>query len=81
MSAQASIVQIITVAKPAPTAAGSMLRFAPGGMVDESGPCIPPFPVVDVAGPHESKAPGIQVRVRQVMPMVLKPLFYPLGAE
>ena len=69
------------MARPAPTAAGSMLRFAPGGLVAKSGPCIPPFPVVDVAGSRESKAPGIQVRVRQVMLIVLKPPFYPLGAE
>jgi hypothetical protein len=41
----------------------------------------PPFPVLNIAGSRESKAPGIQQRVKSIMLMVLKPPFYPAGAE
>jgi hypothetical protein len=41
----------------------------------------PPNPVLNVAGSRESKAPGIQQRVRDVMRIVLKPPFYVAGAE
>ncbi len=41
----------------------------------------PPYPVLNVAGSRESKAPGIQERVRRVVAMVLNPPFYVPQAE
>jgi hypothetical protein len=52
-----------------------------GGLMCDAIPVPPPNPVLNVAGSRESKAPGIQQRVKAVMLMVLKPPFYPLGSE
>lgn len=48
----------------------------PGGLMMEGVPVPPPNPVLNVAGSRESKAPGIQERVRNVMKTVLDPPFY-----
>jgi len=55
--------------------------LAPGGLTMPGLVVPPPNPVLNVAGSRESKAPGIQKRVRDVMRMVLKPPFYAVGAE
>jgi len=55
--------------------------LSPGGLT-MPGLAVPqPNPILNVAGSRESKAPGIQRRVRDVMRMVLKPPFYAAGAE
>ena len=55
--------------------------LSPGGLTSPGVAVPPPNPVLNVAGSRESKAPGIQQRVRDVMRMVLKPPFYVVGAE
>jgi hypothetical protein len=55
--------------------------LSPGGVMMPNMPLPQPFPVLNAAGSRESKAPGIHERVRKVMMMVLKPPFYPPGAE
>jgi hypothetical protein len=55
--------------------------MSPGGLIMDGIPTPQPFPVLNVAGSRESKAPGIQARVREIMLMVLKPPVYPPGAE
>jgi len=63
-------------------AARSILGWlSPGGLMMPGLPVPQPNPVINVAGSRESKAPGIQQRVRDVMRMVLKPPFYVCGAE
>jgi len=52
-----------------------------GGLIAPGVPAPPPFPVLNVAGSRESKATGIQERVRRVMAMVFNPPFYSSGAE
>lgn len=55
--------------------------LSPGGLT-MAGLAVPqPNPVLNVAGSRESKDPGIQQRVRDVVGMVLKPPFYVVGAE
>ena len=62
-------------------ARGVLEWLSPGGLI-WPGMAVPqPNPVLNVAGSRESKAPGIQRRVRDVMRMVLKPPFYVVGAE
>lgn len=41
----------------------------------------PPNPVVNIAGSRESKAPGIQQRVKAILLMVLDPRTYPPASE
>jgi hypothetical protein len=55
--------------------------LSPGGLLMEGVPVPPPNPVLNVAGSRESKAPGIQDRVRAVMKLVLRPPFYVPQAE
>ncbi len=63
-------------------AARAVLEWlAPGGLMMPGVPSPQSNPVLNVAGSRESKAPGIQQRVREVMLMVLKPSFYAPGAE
>ena len=58
-------------------AARAILEWlSPGGLMMPGMASPQPNPVLNVAGSRESKAPGIQERVRQVMLMVLKPPFY-----
>jgi hypothetical protein len=64
------------------SAARTVLEWlSPGGLMCDSVPVPPVNPVLNVAGSRESKAPGIQQRVKSIMLMVLKPPFYPAGAE
>lgn len=42
---------------------------------------VPADPILNVAGPRESKFPGIQKRVKQIMLLVLKRAVYPIGSE
>lgn len=63
-------------------AASEVLEWlSPGGLTMPGLVVPPPNPVLNVAGSRESKAPGIQQRVRDIMRMVLKPPFYVPGAE
>jgi len=58
-------------------AAVAVLQWlSPGGLMMEAAPLPPPDPVLNVAGSRESKAPGIQARVKRVMKLVLRPPFY-----
>jgi hypothetical protein len=62
-------------------ARGVLEWLSPGGMMWSGMAVPPPNPVLNVAGTRESKAPGMQQRVRDVMRLVLKPPFYVAGAE
>ena len=62
-------------------ARGVLEWLSPGGLMRPGIVVPPPNPVLNVAGSRESKAPGIQQRVRDVMRLVLKPPFYVAGAE
>lgn len=63
-------------------AARAVLEWLSPGGLTMPGLVVPPSnPVLNVAGSRESKAPGIQQRVRDVMRMALKPPFYVAGAE
>ncbi len=63
-------------------AALAVLRWlSPGGLMMADMPVPPPNPVLNVAGSRESKASGIQERVRRVVAMVLNPPFYVPQAE
>jgi hypothetical protein len=62
-------------------ARGVLEWLSPGGLIRSGMAVPPPNPVLNVAGSRESKAPGIQQRVRDVMRMALKPPFYVVGAE
>lgn len=64
------------------TAARAVIEWlSPGGLMMPGVSSPQPNPVLNVAGSRESKAPGIQQRVTATMLMVLKPPFYPQGAE
>lgn len=63
-------------------AAKAVLEWlSPGGLICPGMPMVPINPVLNIAGSRESKAPGIQERVRRVMLLVLNPPFYPPGSE
>jgi hypothetical protein len=63
-------------------AARAVLEWlSPGGLMVPGGASPQPNPVLNVAGSRETKSPGIQQRVKQVMLMVLKPPFYPPMSE
>ena len=63
-------------------AARSILGWlSSGGLTRSDMPTPRPNLIVNVAGSRESKAPGIEKRVRSVMHMVLKPPFYIAGSE
>jgi hypothetical protein len=63
-------------------AASAVLQWlAPGGLMIVGTSTPQPYPVLNVAGSRESKAPGIQQRVKAVMVAVLHPQTYAPGAE
>jgi hypothetical protein len=55
--------------------------LSPGGLMSPALAVPPPHPVLNVAGSRESKSPGLQKRVAEVMRQVLKPPFYPTHGE
>lgn len=61
--------------------ARQILGWMSGGGIQMPEMGMPPNPVLNVAGSRESKAPGIQERVKRVMMLVLDPPFYPPGSE
>ena len=63
-------------------AANEVLSWlSPGGLVSPDVAVPQTNPVVNIAGSRESKAPGIQNRVKQVLLAVLNPQTYQQGPE
>ena len=68
-------------------AAAKLLAFLEnqhGGMLlmpVERMPKVPGNPVLNIAGSRESKAPGIQLRVKNILVLTLSGKVYPMGSE
>lgn len=52
-----------------------------GGLIADWVPVVPSKPVLNVAGSRESKHPGIQLRVKEILISVFEPANYPMGGE
>lgn len=66
------------------TAAGKLLGFLEnrrGGLIMIDRPTVPDNAVINIAGSRESKATGIQERVKKILLIVFDGTVYPKGSE
>ena len=60
---------------------GSVMEKGRGGLIMLGEPIIPENFVLNVAGSRESKAPGIQLRVKNILVLAFSGKVYPMGSE